>query len=192
MEHTSKRSAVISGDGKYRYHLWRRIAEGGCIATFIMLNPSTADSLIDDPTIRKCIGFCRTWGFGELHVVNLFALRATDPADLRQADDPVGPYNFDWIQRTVDITLNPAHSGGRGRVVFAWGTRGVYMGQDQIVLDWIAKQCKPMCLGVTQDGHPRHPLYVPYGSASNLRRVPIRRIRNNRGARTSAFKKPCS
>jgi hypothetical protein len=164
MEHTSTRSAVISGDDKYRYHLWRRIADRGCIATFIMLNPSTADGLIDDPTIRKCMGFCERWGCGELHVVNLFAFRATDPADLRRADDPVGPDNFDWIRRTVDITLNRTHSGRRARVVCAWGTRGVYMAQDQIVIGRIEDICQPMCLGVTLDGHPKHPLYVRYSA----------------------------
>jgi hypothetical protein len=185
MEHTSTRSAVISGDDKYRYHLWRRIADRGCIATFIMLNPSTADGLIDDPTIRKCMGFCERWGCGELHVVNLFAFRATDPADLRRADDPVGPDNFDWVRRTVDLAWNRILSGRRGRVVCSWGTRGTHMSQDQTVLGWIAERCKPMCLGITQDGHPRHPLYVPYCSANDLCRYPFRKTRSNRCERPS-------
>ena len=70
MLHKPNRSTVISRDGKYRYHLWRRIAQGERVATFIMLNPFTADGCVDDPTIRKCMGFCRRWVCGELHVVN--------------------------------------------------------------------------------------------------------------------------
>jgi hypothetical protein len=164
MEYASTGSAVISGDGKYRYHLRRPIAPRGRIATFIMLNPSTADAWVDDPTIRKCIGFCQRWGCGELHVANLFAFRATDPAELRQADDPIGPDNCEWVQRIVDITVNRVSPEHRGYVVCAWGTHGSYMDQDRTVLGWIEDVCEPMCLGVTQDGHPRHPLYVPYSA----------------------------
>jgi hypothetical protein len=185
IEYTPKGSAVISGDGKYRYHLRRTIAPHGRIATFIMLNPSTADAWVDDPTIRKCVGFCQRWDCGELHVVNLFAVRAADPAVMRQSDDPVGPDNCAWVQRIVDITVNRVSPERRGYVVCAWGTRGIYMGQDQNVLGLIAKQCKPMCLGVTQDGHPKHPLYVPYGSANRLRRYLVPKIRNIRGDRPS-------
>jgi hypothetical protein len=164
MEYTSSQSAVISADGKYRYHLRRKLTAGGGIATFIMLNPSTADARVDDPTIRKCIGFCQRWGCGELHVANLFAVRATDPASMRQADDPVGPDNFDWLQRIVNMTVNRVGRCLSGRIVCAWGTHGSHMDQDQRVLGRIEDICKPMCLGVTQDGQPRHPLYVPYSA----------------------------
>jgi len=99
------RSAIISADGKYRYHLYRRVADGGRIAMFIMLNPSTADGEADDPTIRKCLGFCRRWRYGELHVVNLFAVRATAPFDMLHADDPVGPDNFDCVRHAVDMAV---------------------------------------------------------------------------------------
>ncbi len=146
------KSAVISTCGRYRYHLHRRIGESGRVATFIMLNPSTADAEVDDPTIRKCIGFSQRWGCGELHVVNLFAVRATDPADMRKAEDPVGPDNHEWVCWAAD----------KGNlVVCAWGTHGSYLGQDLTVLGWIEDLCKPMALGMTRDGHPKHPLYVP-------------------------------
>jgi hypothetical protein len=148
-------SAVISPCGKYRYHLGRELAAGGRVATFIMLNPSTADHLVDDPTIRKCVGFCQRWGCGELRVVNLFAVRATDPADMRKAADPVGPENREWICRA---------SATGSLVVCAWGMHGTYMDQDLTVLGWIADLCEPMALGVTKDGNPRHPLYVPYAA----------------------------
>jgi hypothetical protein len=148
-------SAVISEDGKYRYHLWRRVSENERVATFIMLNPSTADACADDATIRKCLGFCRRWGCGELHVVNLFAFRATDPRELGKALDPVGPGTGPAIRRAVaDADL----------VVCAWGIHGGYLKQGEAVVSLIRPLCKPMCLGVTRDGRPRHPLFVPYSA----------------------------
>ncbi len=95
-----KKYAVLSRDGRYRYHLYRPIPGAGQrIATFIMLNPSTADQETDDPTIRKCMGFCRRWNCGELNVVNLFAIRATNPAEIGKTLNPVGPQNRAWIER---------------------------------------------------------------------------------------------
>ncbi len=149
------RSAVLSDCGKYRYHLYRRLGEGRRAATFIMLNPSTADHEVDDPTIRKVMGFVRRWGCDELHMVNLFAFRATRPANLRAATDPVGPGNREWLRRAVERACD-------GLVVCAWGTHGSYLGQDEAVLGWIGGLCQPMCLSLTRGGHPRHPLYVPY------------------------------
>jgi hypothetical protein len=150
----SSRSAVISPCGKYRYHLRRRIGDGsGPVATFIMLNPSTADARVDDPTIRKCVGFSQRWGCGELHVVNLFALRALDPKQVGKTHDPGGPENQVWIERSVA----PADI-----VICAWGNLGQLMRHDETVLGWVKDICEPMCLGVTKRGHPRHPLYVPY------------------------------
>jgi hypothetical protein len=156
------KTAVISSCGKYRYHLHRTIPGfGHRVATFIMLNPSTADHEVDDPTIRKCVGFCQRWGCGELHVVNLFAVRATDPTDLRKASDPAGPENHEWVRRAVRLSTDP-HAGGP--VVCAWGTHGAYMEQDRTVLGWIEGFCQPIALGLTKDGHPRHPLYAPYSA----------------------------
>lgn len=162
---TSNRSAIISADGKYRYHLRREIPGGDSrVATFIMLNPSTADHLVDDPTIRKCIGFCQRWGCGELFMVNLFGVRATDPRDMLAASDPVGEDNQKWVMHAVDATNDIFEPEGNGLVVCAWGTNGCYMGQDETVLGWIEDICKPMALGITKDGHPKHPLYVPYSA----------------------------
>jgi hypothetical protein len=151
------RSAVVSDCGKYRYHLDRRLGEGRRAATFIMLNPSTADHEFDDPTVRRVMGFGRHWGCDELHVVNLFAYRATKWEQLRASADPAGPENRAWLRRAVELACD-------GLVVCAWGTHGAYMGQDRIVLRWIRGLCRPMCLGLTRDGHPRHPLYVPYSA----------------------------
>jgi hypothetical protein len=153
---TSARSAIISADGRYRYHLSRRLDIGtDRIATFIMLNPSTADHLGDDTTIRRCVGFCRRWGCGELHVVNLFAVRATDPRDMREAAEPVGPENRAWVCRSAAIG---------DLVVCAWGAHGTHRDQDLAVLRWIEDSCTPLALGVTRGGQPRHPLYMPYAA----------------------------
>jgi len=94
-------SAVISGDGKYRYFLARRWGSTGKTVAFIGLNPSTADATLDDPTIRRCVGFAKFWGGSALHMVNLFALRSPTPASLRVASDPIGPQNDAWLTRVV-------------------------------------------------------------------------------------------
>src|SRR5262249_14212908 len=93
-----RRAAVISDCGRYRYSLTRRWGDAAePRALFVMLNPSTADAEQDDPTIRRCIGFAKAWGMGSLEVVNLYALRATDPAALLSAPDPIGPKNDTMI-----------------------------------------------------------------------------------------------
>jgi hypothetical protein len=158
-------AAILSADGRYRYHLSRRLDIGSDrIATFIMLSPSTADHLRDDRTICRCIGFCRRWGCGELHVVNLFAVRATDRRDMRGAVDPVGPENREWVRRAAALG---------DLVVCAWGTHGAYLDQDLTVLRWIEDCCMPLALGLTRAGRPKHPLYVPY--AADLEPYPGRR-----------------
>jgi hypothetical protein len=150
-------SALISDCGRYRYELIRQWDEGLPPLTFIMLNPSTADATLDDPTIRRCIRFARERGFGVLRVLNLFAFRATDPAQMRAQDDPVGPDN--------DKHLRSAITGARDAkapVIAAWGVHGAYKGRD-VTVRALARECDVSltCLGRTRDGHPRHPLYVP-------------------------------
>jgi hypothetical protein len=151
-------NAVISACGRYRYLLTRQVGPGDRTATFIALNPSTADATNDDPTIRRCIGFARQWGCGRLAVLNLFAVRATDPADMKRADDPVGPENKDWFDRI----LRDSHDGP---VVCAWGVHGEYMEQDLTALGWLEGYgIKTLALGATREGHPKHPLYLPYSA----------------------------
>jgi len=129
-----------------------------------MLNPSTADAANDDPTIRRCVGLARRWRCGRLVVVNLFAVRATDPADMRKASNPVGPENHDWVTRAVQKAVAPCDRADRGPVVCAWGTNGSHRNQDLTVLGWIEGVCKPMALEITRVGHPKHPLYLPYSA----------------------------
>ena len=143
--------ALFDATRRYRYLLWRRWAEAGAVVVFVMLNPSTADAERDDPTIRRCGGFARAWGFAAMTVVNLFALRATDPARLRRARDPIGCDN--------DRHIAAAAAAGDA-LVLAWGAHGGLGGRDRAVLALVADR-RPECLGVTRAGQPRHPLYLP-------------------------------
>jgi hypothetical protein len=145
--------AVISDDGVYRYVLWRAWSETRSQCLFIMLNPSTADRTRDDPTIRRCISFAKSWGCGSLEVVNLFAYRATKPIDL--PDDMLlaeGPSNRAWLKKAVNNS---------NLIVAAWGSYG-YMASPQITfVKSIVSGRRPWTLGLTKMGQPRHPLFVP-------------------------------
>ena len=147
-------SAVIDSTEKYRYLLTRIWDEDLPLAVFIMLNPSTADAEHDDPTIRRCIGFAKDWGYGGIKVVNVFAYRATNPKELLNVIDPIGPDNYKYIKNAV---------ANAGIVVAAWGA--TYLKNRQAYKDAIntirnAGIDKIYCLGTTNSGHPRHPLYV--------------------------------
>jgi hypothetical protein len=144
--------------GRYRYRLWRRWLPGAATVAWVMLNPSTADDLRDDPTIRRCIGLSRGWGFGGLAVVNLYALRATDPADLFAARRPVGPGNDAAIAQAV---------AGADAVFAAWGNHGR---PDRVAAVGGLLGDRVHSLGATAQGAPRHPLYV----AASTRPVPWR------------------
>jgi hypothetical protein len=126
-----------------------------------MLNPSTADATADDPTIRRCMGFARSWGAGGIRVVNLFALRATDPAELAKFDSPVAPRPPEGAHPFHE-NLNDAHivdASDGCRLIAAWGTHGSFQRRDRAVMKLLATR-RVECLGVTKGGHPRHPLYV--------------------------------
>lgn len=157
-------SAILDETRTYRYRLVRPKTCAWPIppTLWVMLNPSTADEVRNDPTIRKCRGFQAVWAAGErgaaCEVVNLFALRATDPAELPKHPDPVGPDNDSHIAGAALDVL----SGG-GKVVFAWGANRFARERAAIVTASLAELGQPVyCLGTTKDGSPRHPLYVPY------------------------------
>lgn len=186
--------AIISPCQKYRYRLWREwrnyplpaqwdmwAEDDGspCVdgagkqigepmtCLFVMLNPSTADGEQDDPTIRRCVGFAKSWGYDRMEVVNLFAYRATNPSELlalNHDDEPWGPDNQRQIHLAMDRSVN--------RIVLAWGAHGSHLGQDETVIGWIedyAEFCEHpieiVALGLTKDGQPRHPLYLPKDAA---------------------------
>ena len=152
--------AVYSPCGQWRYLLWRMESRRAAMIGMGLLNPSTADHLRDDPTIRQCRMRARRAGAKGVLVWNLFAFRATKPADLKRADDPVGPDNDEAIALAVEATR---------RTVLAWGIHGAHRGRDREVLAQLAgATCGFWILGQTDNGHPRHPLYLP--TETRLRR----------------------
>lgn len=144
-----ERSAVI--DGEYRYQLSRQWAPGRRLSV-IMLNPSTADGTQDDATIRRCIGFAKRHGLSGLRVVNLFALRSTNPAALRSHPDPVGPRNDEFILEAAKDSL----------MVAAWGAHG-FAGfrAAEVAATLAGAGVSLQAWGTTKAGHPGHPLYLP-------------------------------
>ncbi len=115
-----------------------------------MLNPSTADASQDDPTIRRCIGFAKAWGFGGLIVGNLFALRSTDPKALYSHPEPIGPENDHHLRRIANEAAP---------VVCAWGTHGALHDRGREVAEMLDDR-NLAALKVTADGSPGHPLYI--------------------------------
>jgi hypothetical protein len=148
------REAVYSDCERYRYSLtvcWER---GGRRLLYVMLNPSTATELANDPTIERCERRARQLGYGSFSVANLFGLRETSPARLKASNSPEGIDNISQIL-TSAIEAD--------RILAAWGVHGAHRGQDRRVLDRLRETGKPLFhLGLTKHGHPRHPLYVPY------------------------------
>jgi hypothetical protein len=139
------RGAILSPDLRYRYHLHRSWGSGPRVG-FAMLNPSKADSDIDDPTIVRCMGFARRWGYDGIEVVNRFALRATDPDQLMDYSsvDAFGPDNDKWLKTMGALPL----------VIAAWGShRAVRHAPLLPDIEW-------HCLAINTDGQPKHPLYI--------------------------------
>jgi hypothetical protein len=127
----------------------------------IGLNPSTADETNDDPTIRRCVGFARAWGYDALCMTNLFAMRATRPDDMKRSYVPLGRDNNAFLEQLA---------AGAGVVVAAWGTHGKYLGRDAFVRRMLPKL---HYLRLTKDGYPSHPLYL----SASLQPVPWSRIK---------------
>ncbi len=150
-------SALFSPDRAYRYLLRRRIGGPRGRLLFVMLNPSKADETRDDATIRRCIGFAKRWGYGELEVANLFGLMATDARELLRHADPVGAGNDAAIRAAL----------ARADVVaLAWGNHAAHpqhRARAADVLRMIRGACKPYRIGgLTKQGQPRHPLRLAY------------------------------
>jgi hypothetical protein len=146
--------ATISRCGNYRYDL-RRLWSRGPEVVWILLNPSKADAQIDDPTIRKCIGFSKRWGYGGMRVVNLFAFRATCPDDLFAAADPIGPRNNKILR-----------SASTSDCIVAWGNHGNHRNRAAEVLATL--QGRLDCLGVTNLGQPKHPVRLAYATPRQI------------------------
>ena len=135
----------------YRYRLWRTWNSDAPRVLFVLLNPSTADERVNDPTIRRCIGFARTWGYGGVEIVNIFAYRSTDPAALRELSDPIGPRN--------DYHIRAARRRS-ARCIAAWGNHGTHLDRGTHVLRTLRRLGDVDCLSETKTGQPGHPLYI--------------------------------
>lgn len=144
------RDAEFSECGKYRYALGRQFQHGIGICVFVMLNPSTADAELDDPTIRRCMNYAHEWGFCRLVVVNIFAWRSTDPKVLKKLPDPIGPQNDGVIMREVSKAQ---------QVICAWGAHGGLYHRGRKMLTLLEEHW-PRHLGLTKAGQPKHPLYL--------------------------------
>lgn len=162
---TSSKDSIFSPDRLYRYSLWRHFrqpsnGQADLISTepaedrvcvFIGLNPSTADEVVDDNTLRRCRDFAKRWGYTSLCMVNLFGLRATEPKVMMNHPEPVGGSNMSvFLQIAKEASL----------VVAAWGNDGGHLDQDMAVKKLMADHKIPLYhLGLTQKGFPFHPLY---------------------------------
>jgi hypothetical protein len=157
VRHTECGGAIFDRTERYRYLLWRKLPacnkgrRGASRILLVMLNPNTADESHNDPTIRRCIGFAESWDYGCVEVVNLFAYRAREPLILKSVKKPVGTYNDEVIrQRAIHADL----------LMVAWGNHGKILERDRAVLKLLA-ECGPVyCLGTTNSGAPKHPLYI--------------------------------
>lgn len=153
-----KRTAEISECGQYRWWLQRRweapLNQPHRCVCFVMLNPSKADALIDDPTVRKCIGFAQRWGYNILSIRNMYCLRTPSPDVLFRHDDPVGGRRcYDELRAASTADL----------VVAAWGVRPPP--QHVGVVRQIFADVPIYCVAKTKGGAPKHPLYAAYTDA---------------------------
>ena len=157
---STESGAVFNETRTHRFSLWRRWtglfdAEPAPISrmlAFICLNPSTANETANDPTVARGIKFAKRWGLDGFVMLNLFGFRATEPADMKRAPDPVGDGNDEAILWVASRAA---------RVVCAWGVHGVHMGRDEEVKTMLRNNdINAECFIRTKDGHPRHPLYV--------------------------------
>lgn len=147
--------AVYSDCACYRYLLTRVWNPAGQKALFVMLNPSTATEAQNDPTVERCERRARALGFGAFRVTNIFAYRATDPRVMRVQADPVGPEN--------DAAIVESAAEWADLILCAWGTHGVFLDRGQQVQRLLRATGRDLyTLGLTRDGHPKHPLYIGY------------------------------
>ena len=153
-------TAVYSDCERYRYSLTRVWDPAGGKVLFVMLNPSTATEVQNDPTVERCERRARALGFGAFQVTNIFAWRDTDPRKMRAAAEPVGPENDATILAGVDWA---------DQVVAAWGTHGEHLGRGPAVETLLRASESPVYhLGLSKAGHPKHPLYISYAQQPEL------------------------
>jgi hypothetical protein len=140
--------AIFSADRRHRYLLWRQWSTPQRLVLFIGLNPSTADETLDDPTIRRCREYAKSWSASGFMIANLFAFRATLPSEMRAFKSPIGEDNDAWID---------AASATAYQTVACWGNHGDHLQRASQVLP---KLVKPGYLKMTKANQPSHPLYL--------------------------------
>jgi hypothetical protein len=153
---TGSTGAIFSDCERYRYRLWREWDNSLPAICFLMLNPSTADELANDPTVARCEARAVAMKYGRLDVVNLFPWRATDPEELLKVPDPVGPPN------KADGAIMDAVDRA-SLVICAWGAHRAAVARAAEVLRIIriaGFHGRLFHLGLNQDGSPKHPLYI--------------------------------
>ncbi|MEM7472810.1 MAG: DUF1643 domain-containing protein [Pseudomonadota bacterium] len=153
-------TAVYSDCESYRYALTRIWDDAGGKIAFVMLNPSTATEVQNDPTVERCERRARALGYGAFRVCNIFAWRDTDPFKMRKAAEPIGPMNDGAIADACDWA---------DRIVAAWGTHGAHLNRGPQVETLMRATGKPLYhLGLSKAGHPKHPLYIAYKQQPEL------------------------
>lgn len=159
------RRSIFSPCGRYRYRWTRYVQPLDSRINFLLCNPSTADDHQDDPTTARCARWAAAWGYGELIVTNLFALRSTDSGAMRKHPEPIGPGNDRAIlQAAADAEI----------VVAGWGNVGNHLGRPQAVLSMLDQAGHQVyALRLTGQGQPWHPLYLP----SHVKPVRIEQLR---------------
>ena len=140
--------AILSEDRKYRYVLSRIWDKSKPTVMFIGLNPSTADETQNDPTVNKCINFAKSWGYGGIYMLNLFAFRATQPEDMFKSENPIGKENNEYIKKYSKIC---------DKVICAWGNDGNYKNRSKEVLEMLDNI---YYIKLNKTGEPAHPLYL--------------------------------
>ena len=153
-------TAIYSDCERYRYALSRVWDTQGKRVQFVMLNPSTATEVQNDPTVERCERRARTLGFGSFTVTNIFAWRDTDPRNMKAAAEPIGPANNETILEAGRIA---------DQIIAAWGTHGAYLARGTEVETLLRNLGKPLYhLGLSKAGHPKHPLYIAYTEQPRL------------------------
>ncbi len=160
--------ASFSSCGRYRWWLKRILRSKGRTLLYIGLNPSLANAYNDDPTLRRLLGFCDSWGYGKLVVANLFARVSKSPSELRHSSDPIGAENDSYLTFFARYWANSPFWD----LWLGWGAGGSLKKRNLQVLSLLdiyfierSKLCPnafgPLAIGFTSQGHPRHPLYLP-------------------------------
>lgn len=145
--------AKFSTCRKYRYDLlriWQDDDEN--IISFIGLNPSTADEVVNDPTVFRCQKRAKSLAFSGMHMLNIFAYRDTDPKGMKKALDPIGQDNDNTLIEVCKRSV---------KIVCCWGNHGVYLERSSHVRKLLTPFAdKIYCLGLNKNGEPKHPLYL--------------------------------